>query len=71
VIAVEMPISQTVGRSIGGSFKARFIAIPVTAVIAALQYQAADSAIYYLIGLSFYIYSYYQGEVYSTMPLYL
>ncbi|KAH8747963.1 PRO41 protein [Diaporthe sp. PMI_573] len=68
IIAIEMPVQRTVGKAIKNSFKARFIAIPIIACLAMLQYQAADSAIYYLIGLSLYISSYYQGEVCLPRP---
>lgn len=63
IIAIELPTEQIVGKATKISFKTRFITLPITTCFAMLQYQATDSAIYYLIGLALYASSYRHGEV--------
>ena len=63
VIAWEWPLNFENVRNFHRNIEARLIILPLAALAAALIYQAVDAAIYYLIGWSMYLWSFYEREV--------
>ena len=70
MLAWEWPLGLIAGTSMHRSIEARLVVLPMTALAAALLYQATNPAIYYTIGLVVYFWGYSEGEVgfYSFLP---
>jgi hypothetical protein len=54
------------GSTLHRSLEFRLAILPLTALSAALLYQATNPAIYYLVGMVVYFWAYSEGEVSST-----
>lgn len=63
MFAWEWPLPLLAGTALHRSIEARLVVLPLTALAAALLYQATNPAIYYLIGLGVYFWAYSEGEV--------
>lgn len=63
MLAWEWPLGFLAGTAIHRSIEARLVALPMTALVAALMYQATNPAIYYTIGMGVYFWAYSEGEV--------
>jgi hypothetical protein len=65
IFAWEWPLQPLVKLLPGlhRSFEARLVIYPVAALAGALQYQATNAAIYYIIGVIVYFVAYSEGEV--------
>jgi hypothetical protein len=63
LLAWEWPLSFLAGSSFHRSLEARLAVLPLTALSAALMYQATNAAIYQVIGLGVYFWAYSEGEV--------
>ncbi|KAF7879089.1 hypothetical protein EAF04_000289 [Stromatinia cepivora] len=63
MLAWEWPLGFLVGTAFHRSIEARLVVLPLTALAAALLYQATNPAIYYTIGLVVYFWAYSEGEV--------
>lgn len=69
MLAWEWPLKFIAGSTIHRSIEARLVFLPMTALAAALLYQATNPAIYYMIALGVYFWAYSEGEVsYSSSP---
>jgi len=71
MLAWEWPLGFIAGTSMHRSIEARLVVLPMTALAAALLYQATNPAIYYTIGLVVYFWGYSEGEVgfYPFLPI--
>lgn len=70
MLAWEWPLKYIAGTTIHRSIEARLVFLPLTALAAALLYQATNPAIYYMIALGVYFWAYSDGEVsYSCFRL--
>ncbi|KAF2454763.1 hypothetical protein BDY21DRAFT_373993 [Lineolata rhizophorae] len=67
-VCYEWPIKPLAGTSLHRSIEARLILFPVSALLAALLYQATNPAIYYTIGMVVYFWAYSEGEVVCPTP---
>lgn len=63
MLALEWPLPMLAGSSIHRSVEARLALIPLVALLAALLYQGANAAVYYVVGLCAYFWAYSEGEV--------
>ncbi|PQE04025.1 PRO41 protein [Rutstroemia sp. NJR-2017a BVV2] len=63
MLAWEWPLGFLVGTAFHRSIEARLVILPLTALAAALLYQATNPAIYYTIALAVYFWAYSEGEV--------
>lgn len=63
VLAWEWPLKYIAGTVIHRSIEVRLVFLPLTALAAALLYQATNPAIYYMIALGVYFWAYSEGEV--------
>lgn len=63
MIAWEWPLKYIAGTAVHRSIEARLVFLPMTALAAALLYQATNPAIYYMIALGVYFWAYSEGEV--------
>jgi hypothetical protein len=70
MLAWEWPLGFLAGTAIHRSIEARLVALPMSALVAALIYQATNPAIYYTIGMGVYFWAYSEGEVCSILPLF-
>jgi len=68
MLAWEWPLGLLAGTSMHRSIEARLVVLPMTALAAALLYQATNPAIYYTIGLVVYFWGYSEGEVVVAKP---
>ncbi|PSS27912.1 hypothetical protein M430DRAFT_15157 [Amorphotheca resinae ATCC 22711] len=68
MFAWEWPLPLLAGTALHRSIEARLVVLPLTALAAALLYQATNPAIYYLIGLGVYFWAYSEGEVVVAQP---
>lgn len=68
MLAWEWPLGLLAGTSMHRSIEARLVVLPMTALAAALLYQATNPAIYYTIGLVVYFWGYSEGEVVVAIP---
>ena len=66
LLAWEWPLNFIAGTSIHRSLEARLAFLPLSALAAALLYQATNAAIYQVIALGVYFWAYSEGEVCST-----
>ncbi|KAI9803554.1 MAG: hypothetical protein M1825_001897 [Sarcosagium campestre] len=62
-LAWEWPLKYLAGTRLHRSIEARLVILPLSALSAALLYQATNPAIYYLIGMGIYFWAYSEGEV--------
>ncbi|KAF1988552.1 PRO41 protein [Aulographum hederae CBS 113979] len=62
-LAYEWPLGFVAGSSIHRSIEARLIIFPLSALAAALLYQATNAALYYLIAEVIYFWAYSEGEI--------
>ncbi|KAH8744195.1 hypothetical protein F5883DRAFT_609885 [Diaporthe sp. PMI_573] len=67
-LAWEWPLRCTRGSTIYRSIIARFLVLPMVALVAIFLYQATNAAIYYLIGLTIYIWAYFEHESIQLEP---
>ena len=67
MFAWEWPLGFLAGTAMHRSIEARLVVLPLTALAAALLYQATNPAIYYTIALGVYFWAYSEGEV-SFIP---
>lgn len=63
VLAWEWPLRFIRGFTIHRNIIARFLILPMAALLAILLYQATNAAIYYMIALAIYVWAYFQHEV--------
>lgn len=68
MLAWEWPLGFIAGTAIHRSIEARLVVLPLTALAAALLYQATNPAIYYIIGMVVYFWAYSEGEVVVAKP---
>ncbi|KAK3310096.1 uncharacterized protein B0T15DRAFT_24333 [Chaetomium strumarium] len=68
LLAWEWPLSFLAGSSFHRSLEARLAVLPLTALSAALMYQATNAAIYQVIGLGVYFWAYSEGEMICAKP---
>jgi len=68
MLAWEWPLGFLAGTAIHRSIEARLVALPMSALVAALIYQATNPAIYYVIGMGVYFWAYSEGEVVVAKP---
>jgi len=68
MLAWEWPLGLLAGTSMHRSIEARLVVLPMTALAAALLYQATNPAIYYTIGLIVYFWGYSEGEIVVEKP---
>ncbi|TAQ86041.1 hypothetical protein B7494_g5625 [Chlorociboria aeruginascens] len=68
MLAWEWPLGILAGSFMHRSIEARLVFLPMTALVAALLYQATNPAIYYLVGLVVYFWAYSEGEVVVATP---
>jgi len=68
MLAWEWPLGLIAGTSMHRSIEARLVVLPMTALAAALLYQATNPAIYYTIGLIVYFWGYSEGEIVVEKP---
>jgi hypothetical protein len=68
-LAWEWPLRPLAGTSLHRSIEARLVLYPLSALAAALLYQATNPAIYYCIGMGVYFWAFSEGEVRSPPPL--
>jgi hypothetical protein len=61
--AWEWPLKPIAGTTIHRSVEIRLLVLPLSALLAALLYQATNAALYYLIGMIVYFWAYSEGEV--------
>ncbi|KAL2207272.1 hypothetical protein CC79DRAFT_1271963 [Sarocladium strictum] len=71
MLALEWPLSFMAGSTLHRSLEFRLAILPLTALSAALLYQATNPAIYYLVGMVVYFWAYSEGEVSSTFGVLL
>jgi len=62
MFAWEWPLWFLAGTPMHRSIEARLIFLPLTALAAALMYQATNPAIYYTVGMAVYFWAYSEGE---------
>ena len=67
ILALEWPLGFIAGSTLHCSLEFRLAILPLTAVAAALMYQATNSAVYYFIGVTVYFCAYSEGEVRWTI----
>ena len=67
ILLWEWPLGLIAKTALHRSIEARLIVIPVAALAAALLYQATNPALYYVIGMGVYFWSYSEGEVGSFL----
>ena len=65
-LAWEWPLSWVAGTGFHRSIEARLVLFPLSAMAAALLYQATNPALYYLIGIGVYFWAFSEGEVSSA-----
>jgi hypothetical protein len=71
-LAWEWPCKPLAGTSLHRSIAARLVLYPLSALAAALLYQATDPAMYYCVGIGVYFWALSEGEVRSlTLGTYL
>lgn len=63
VAMLEWPLQQVAGSVVHRSIVVRLAILPVAALTALLMYQAADAALYYMVGFAMYIRAYRENEV--------
>lgn len=63
MFAWEWPLGLIAGSALHRSIEARLVFLPMTALAAALLYQATNPALYYTIGMVVYFWAYSEGEV--------
>ncbi|KEY67515.1 hypothetical protein S40285_00793 [Stachybotrys chlorohalonatus IBT 40285] len=68
MLALEWPVGFISGTAIHRSLEFRLAILPLTALSAALLYQATNPAIYYLIGMIVYFWAYSEGEIICATP---
>lgn len=68
MLALEWPLPMLAGSSIHRSVEARLALIPLVALLAALLYQGANAAVYYVVGLCAYFWAYSEGEIICAKP---
>ncbi|KAK0383237.1 hypothetical protein NLU13_9150 [Sarocladium strictum] len=68
MLALEWPLNFLAGSTLHRSLEFRLAVLPLTALSAALIYQATNSAIYYLIGMIVYFWAYSEGEMICAKP---
>jgi hypothetical protein len=66
-VAWEWPLKPLAGTSLHRSIEARLVLYPLSALAAALLYQATNPAIYYCIGMGVYFWAFTEGEVCSLV----
>lgn len=67
-LAWEWPLKPLAGTSLHRSVEARLVVYPLSALAAALLYQATNPALYYCIGMGVYFWAFSEGEVSPTTP---
>jgi hypothetical protein len=68
VAALEWPLGCVAGLPIHRSILSRLVGLPIIALPAVLMYQSFEAALYYMIGLAFYGWAYYENEVWPFPP---
>ncbi|KAH7326483.1 hypothetical protein B0I35DRAFT_475129 [Stachybotrys elegans] len=68
MFALEWPFPGLGGSAIHRSLEFRLAILPLTALSAALLYQATNPAIYYMIGMVVYFWAYSEGEIICATP---
>jgi hypothetical protein len=68
MLALEWPLSFMAGSTLHRSLEFRLAILPLTALSAALLYQATNPAIYYLVGMVVYFWAYSEGEMICARP---
>jgi hypothetical protein len=68
MVALEWPLGFIAGSTIHRSLEFRLAILPLTALSAALVYQATNAAIYYMIGMVVYFWAYSEGEMICARP---
>ncbi|KAI9640988.1 hypothetical protein NHQ30_010415 [Ciborinia camelliae] len=63
MLAWEWPLGFLVGTAFHRSIEARLVVLPLTALAAALLYQATNPAIYYTVAMVVYFWAYSEGEI--------
>lgn len=66
-LAWEWPLKPFAGSLPHRSIEIRLVIYSLSALLAALLYQGADPAIYYLVGIGVYFWAYSEGEVYRPV----
>jgi hypothetical protein len=66
-LAWEWPLKPLAGTSLHRSIETRLVLYPLSALAAALLYQATNPAIYYCIGMGIYFWAFSEGEVCSLV----
>jgi len=66
--AWEWPLKPLAGTMIHRSIEIRLLVLPLSALLAALLYQASNAALYYLIGMVVYFWAYSEGETVCAEP---
>jgi hypothetical protein len=67
-LAWEWPLKALAGTALHRSDEARLVVYPLSALAAALLYQATNPALYYCIGMGVYFWAFSEGEVSPTPP---
>ncbi|KAI9806403.1 MAG: hypothetical protein M1833_003590 [Piccolia ochrophora] len=67
-LAWEWPLKYLAGTAFHRSIEARLVIYPLSALAAALLYQATNPALYYLIGLGAYFWAFSEGEIVCEEP---
>jgi len=67
-LAWEWPLKPLAGTTIHRSIEIRLLVLPLSALLAALLYQASNAALYYLIGMIVYFWAYSEGEAVCAEP---
>jgi hypothetical protein len=68
MLALEWPLGFIAGSPLHRSLEFRLAILPLTALSAALMYQATNPAIYYMIGMVVYFWAYSEGEIICAKP---
>lgn len=68
MLAWEWPLGFIAGTAMHRSIETRLVILPLTALAAALLYQATNPAIYYTIAMVVYFWAYSEGEVVVATP---
>jgi len=68
MVAWEWPLPLLAGSALHRSIEARLVFLPLTALAAALLYQATNPAIYYVVAMGVYFWAYSEGEVVVAKP---
>jgi len=69
MFAWEWPLGFIAGTALHRSIEARLVILPLTTLASALLYQATNPAIYYVVGMVVYFWTYSEGEV-GSLTLY-